>query len=134
MPEVLDFRFFLALGESGFEPEGRGFASGLRPRCARPAKLARESLPARQFFQVVTWFGGRLELDRGRIGPFGCIEVGERDVCFVLRYRVSVHAKGERAAASHDILEFRRCSCNALKPKAILAAGTCERRDRPVET
>ena len=25
-------------------------------------------------------------------------------------------------AASHDILEFRRCSCNALKPKAILAA------------
>jgi len=27
-----------------------------------------------------------------------------------------------RTAASHDILEFRRCSCNALKPKAILAA------------
>jgi hypothetical protein len=25
-------------------------------------------------------------------------------------------------AASHDILEFRRCSCNALKPKAILGA------------
>ncbi len=26
------------------------------------------------------------------------------------------------AAASHDILEFKRCSCNVLKPKAILGS------------
>ena len=26
-----------------------------------------------------------------------------------------------RPAASHDILDFKRCSCNALKPKSILS-------------
>ncbi len=34
----------------------------------------------------------------------------------------TIEAEVIRPAASHDILEFRRCSCNALKPKAILAA------------
>jgi hypothetical protein len=86
----------LLMSGSVFEPEGRGLRATLRVAKPSQPKAAREALPARHRFRVVTRFRNVALRCWSRIEPFGATEFGEREVCFSPAHRVGVDSKSQR--------------------------------------